>query len=694
MLIKNRVVDVKLEKKIRFFVIVTVLIPMLLLLWISMYLTGKNIEKIEQNYLSVSMNYARQLLMSRKHSLQHAGRVLISSDKFRQAIAQQDYADIENLLEQFNQGFSYLDLSMVVDLRNGTFIADKSEAVYKPEKLIGKYVSQTAQYKTAVFSEEVLSLDDLFVPDSNAYNRLLVEFQNDGGREDPYLRKALIGLNTIPVFADNGPQNVVAVLIMVDAINNDLELTKAFGEHMKEAFLAISIDGVRIASNITTEDKGDYIGSRIPISSEVTYSDGAQHFGKQYFKNANEYHIFIDEEINNQFGDAVAMMGLGIPERRFEKMIAAHYIYLFVAIVFFLISMALLGNCFAKRLLRPIVALNAKMTKYGKIAIENFVSPEAGADEIANLNATFMALVKQLGRKEAQRKEYLAKLLQANRQIRNYADELQKTNARLESTVNERTADLQLLVSELKAVDIAKSTFMANMSHELRTPLNVIMGSADILEEGIWGDLTAKQKKYVSSIKDSSSHLLQLINDVLDISKMATGKMLLNIEQFDVASIVKQAVNGLRAMADEKQLNMAVQIMPENFTVNADSNKLLEILYNLLSNAVKFTPERGSIEVTVKKLTNSFKVTIKDSGIGIAAEDQERVFLEFEQVENSYTKKYEGTGLGLPIVKKMVAMMGGQVYLRSMVGIGTEVTFVLPIDVQVFIDGKNVDKSE
>ena len=195
----------------------------------------------------------------------------------------------------------------------------------------------------------------------------------------------------------------------------------------------------------------------------------------------------------------------------------------------------------------------------------------------------------------------------------------------------------------------------------------------------------------MQSIRDSGSHLLQLINDVLDISKMATGKMLLNIESFTIAEVVQQAVNGIKTMTEKKQLQLTVQLQPENFVVKADMNKLLEILYNLLSNAAKFTPEHGSIEVSIKQLEDSFKVVVKDSGIGIAEKDQERVFVEFEQVENSYTKQYEGTGLGLPIVKKMVTMMGGHVYLRSMEGIGTEISFILPVDVQAYLDLQQKD---
>lgn len=676
----------KLEKKISYFIIITVLIPMSILLAISAYLTEKNIEKIEQNYLSVSMNYARNLLVSRKNSVQQAGRVLLSSDQFIKAMDNQDSEEVKELLRRFEEGFSFLDLSMVVDLRTGKYIANKSDAIYDKNSAIGRLVDRAVTYKRIAFSEEVLPISDMFAQGSLSYNRLLVKYQNQGNEPDPYLRKALTGVNVLPIFSNESYETVIGALVICDSLNNDIELTKTFNEHMKDAFLAVSIDGVRILSSITTDTKDNYIGSRIPISSEVTYSDGAQHFGKQFFKETGEYHVFVDEEINNQQGMPVAMMGLGIPEKRFHALLPDNYFYLFFSILVCLIIMMFIGNWFAKRLVQPIIALNYRMTKYGQVVLEHFTTPEASANEIANLNATFMALVKQLGRKEAERKEYLSQLLQSNDEVKKYAEELQQVNASLEKKVNERTADLQEMVKELKSADVAKSTFMANMSHELRTPLNVIMGSADVLQEGIWGDLSPKQQKYVQSIRDSGSHLLQLINDVLDISKMATGKMLLNIEQFTIAEVVQQAVEGIKTLTEKKQLQLTVQISPENFLVNADTNKILEILYNLLSNAAKFTPEHGSIDVSVKQMEDSFKVMVKDSGIGIAEKDQERVFIEFEQVENAYTKQYEGTGLGLPIVKKMVTMMGGQVYLRSMEGIGTEICFIMPVDVQKYLD--------
>ena len=234
-------------------------------------------------------------------------------------------------------------------------------------------------------------------------------------------------------------------------------------------------------------------------------------------------------------------------------------------------------------------------------------------------------------------------------------------------------------MNELKKVDVAKSQFMANISHELRTPLNAIIGSSEILKDDILGELNQKQKKYVANIFSSSTHLLQLINDILDISKIASGKTTLNYSEFYLKEIVLQTVENVKSYVTSKQLKVKLKFEPDDFMIEADAAKLKQILYNLLSNAVKFTGTGGQIEIYVYKREDVAEFIVRDNGIGIAEQDQKKVFVEFEQVDSSYTREYEGTGLGLPLVKKMVEMHGGSVYLKSALGEGTEVIFLIPL---------------
>lgn len=329
---------IKLEKKINLFVFFTVLVPMFILLGITTVLLKAHIEKNEQNYLSVSMNYARQLLFARRDSIQCAGSVLVSSDEFQKKLLRQDYAGIENMLQRFDGSFSYLDYVGMVDAHSGRFISSNPESKYESASALGKLVQQTLNFKVVTFAEEVLPLEDIFLPGGNSYKKLLVKLQNPGETGDQYMRKGLAGINLIPIFNSDNLEEVLGVLILADILNNDTEFTNSFSEQMKEAFLAVSIDGVRILSSITTEDVSDYVGSRVPIKSEVLKVEGTQHFGKQYFKATDEYHVFVDEEIHNLAGKNVAMIGLGIPEKRFYKILSSGYVYIFAAMVICLVT--------------------------------------------------------------------------------------------------------------------------------------------------------------------------------------------------------------------------------------------------------------------------------------------------------------------------------------------------------------------
>ncbi|MCD7874772.1 MAG: ATP-binding protein [Acidaminococcaceae bacterium] len=176
---------------------------------------------------------------------------------------------------------------------------------------------------------------------------------------------------------------------------------------------------------------------------------------------------------------------------------------------------------------------------------------------------------------------------------------------------------------------------------------------------------------------------MQLINDILDISKIASGKMTLNYSKFYLKEIVLQTVENVKSYVVDKQLKVNLTFEPDDFMIEADAAKLKQILYNLLSNAVKFTRQGGEIEIYVYRREDAAEFIVRDNGIGIAEQDQARVFVEFEQVDSSYTREYEGTGLGLPLVKKMVEMHGGYVYLKSALGQGTEVIFLIPLQPKI-----------
>lgn len=675
-----------IKKKIRFFVVLVVLVPILTLLAVSTYVYEQQIQQNEQNYLAVAMTFVREIAVERCEIIHKSAKVMGRGDPFREALLQRNTFVLNEMVRNYNEIMPFLDAVLVVDSKNQLLGKSRAESKYSSESIIGKAAFYAMQGRKIYFSEEVILLEDMFAKSTPAYEELLVKIQGAEAGEDAYLRKALVGVNVIPVFDDDlGEKTAIGAIIVLDALNNDKLLPEYFSARVKEAFLAISIDGIRISSNIVTDGKEDYVGSRSPLKSEITNVKNGQHFGRQYFSSSKENHVFLDEDVINSQGQVVATMGVGIPESRFSTIVSSQLKWIVATAVMALFLMLFLGNRFSDILSRPIMGVINSVRRYGKLELEDeeAFSHDKSEDEVLLLAHTFRELVDKLSKKEMERKEYLKELQISKEKANNLAEELKKNNDHLEFMVNERTEDLQMAIQELKKVDIAKSNFMANIGHELRTPLNIIIGSAELLQEGIWGELTPKQTRYVHNIDDSGRHLLQLINDVLDISKMATGKMLLNPESFFVREVVQQAVHGISAMASDKDIQIRVEILPEDFSVIADLHKFVEILYNILSNAVKFTREHGKVDVLVEKKDTTFEVTVRDTGIGIALEDQERVFLEFEQVDSSYARQYEGTGLGLPIVKKLVEFHGGSVRLRSQLGVGTELFFVMPLNVEL-----------
>jgi signal transduction histidine kinase len=231
---------------------------------------------------------------------------------------------------------------------------------------------------------------------------------------------------------------------------------------------------------------------------------------------------------------------------------------------------------------------------------------------------------------------------------------------------------------QLETANQHKSEFLANMSHELRTPLNAIIGFSEVLLERMFGELNAKQDDYLKDIHSSGRHLLSLINDILDLSKIEAGRMELEAAVFDVPSALHNAIMLVRERAQRHGIRLSLETDPDVAEIRADERKFKQILVNLLSNAVKFTPDGGSVVVRTRRVGTGIEVAVADTGIGIAPEDQERVFEEFRQAGGDYLTKQEGTGLGLALVRRFVELHGGSIVLRSEVGKGSTFTFTLP----------------
>jgi two-component system, NtrC family, sensor kinase len=244
-------------------------------------------------------------------------------------------------------------------------------------------------------------------------------------------------------------------------------------------------------------------------------------------------------------------------------------------------------------------------------------------------------------------------------------------NARLFREIEEKSR-------ELATASRHKSEFLANMSHELRTPLNAIIGFSEVLAERMFGEINDKQAEYLADILESGRHLLSLINDILDLSKIEAGRMELQATEFNLPDAIENTLTLVRERAHRHRIALGRMVDERLGTICADERKVKQVLLNLLSNALKFTPEGGRIDVAATVTDNAIEISVSDTGVGIAAEDQAAVFEEFRQV-GAASKKIEGTGLGLAISRKFIELHGGKIWVKSQVGAGSTFTFTLPL---------------
>jgi signal transduction histidine kinase len=359
-------------------------------------------------------------------------------------------------------------------------------------------------------------------------------------------------------------------------------------------------------------------------------------------------------------GIAEVVLGLGAVEHQIEEVQRTVLRITAVIVGLGILSVVLLSRIFIAPIER--IAATARRIAAGERGLRAEVHSR---DELGELASAFDAMTEQLANQE---------------------EELRRMNLVLEQKVRERTAELEQKQRELVAANVEleranrlKSEFLANMSHELRTPLNAVNGFSELLLEEIHGPLTPKQRRYVENILGSGRHLLQLINDILDLSKIEAGRMEVFPEEFSFRQVVDNATSVIQPLAQKKGLEVEVRVDPRLDRVRLDPGKTRQVLYNLLSNAVKFT-DRGKVTVTATPIDASWlELVVADTGIGIKPEDQARIFREFEQVDGSHSRRYEGTGLGLALTRKLVELQGGTIRVESEVGRGSRFIVQLPV---------------
>jgi signal transduction histidine kinase len=244
-------------------------------------------------------------------------------------------------------------------------------------------------------------------------------------------------------------------------------------------------------------------------------------------------------------------------------------------------------------------------------------------------------------------------------------------NARLFREIAQKSAELEIASQH-------KSQFLANMSHELRTPLNAILGYTELINDGIYGEVPEKISEVMERVQASGRHLLGLINDVLDLSKIEAGQLKLSVNEYSFNDIVQSVISGVESLAAEKKLKLTTDLAPDLPTGRGDERRVAQVLMNLVGNAIKFT-DKGEVAVSVTAPESIFLASVRDTGPGISAEQQQMIFEEFQQVDSSSTRKKGGTGLGLAIAKRIVELHGGRIWVESVPGKGATFSFSLPV---------------
>jgi signal transduction histidine kinase len=329
-----------------------------------------------------------------------------------------------------------------------------------------------------------------------------------------------------------------------------------------------------------------------------------------------------------------------------------------ILLVAFLVLAVATSVLLARRLVRPIESIQIAAAKIGSGELDQRIEVESN-DELG-------ALAEEFNRMAAQ---------------------LQESYSGLELKVEERTHELALALNaldvksrELEAASQHKSDFLANMSHELRTPLNAITGFSQVLREEIVGEINEKQTEYLEDILSSAKHLLSLINDVLDLSKVEAGQVELEIAPFSLRDSLERGVVMVRERATKDGVRVGLVTDPDVDVVDGDERRVRQVIFNLLSNAVKFTPAGGAVDVSAERVDGEVRVSVSDTGPGLAREDHERIFDEFQQTEAGIEQR-EGTGLGLALSKRLVELHGGRIWVDSELGSGSTFVFTLPVGV-------------
>lgn len=671
-----------LYRKMMIFTSIIIIVPMLIILLLSNTILNNQINQSAEGYLKEAFVIANNFLTSRQEEMGRLSAIITETTKFKKDLQEGDKDSLYSHFGNTQKYYSYIDFFILYD-ENKNLILDKPVINNANNEILEQLIDKSKNQQHVLTSIESFRLEDLFGQDTAEYNKFRVYISN----QQKYLDKCLVAVSVYPILNTNGKKNA-AYLVMGSVLNNNSYFPSRYSKSVPNSYLAISTEGIRVASNIASPESENYIGSPMPVSVNTLEGTNNVYFGRKNI--GGEIHIYLDKMITNVDGKDVGTIGVGIPEHKFalisdtQKSIVIFVPLLFLAIMLFLLRYV------AANITRPLI----KATKLANQISQGNTDVDIGVDESTRSKDESILLLRslkkmayKLKKNETEIMEYMDDLERGRKEQEYMSQQLQSLNENLEKKVQMRTQDLREAIDGLKKSDQYKSQFLSNMSHELRTPLSSIISCAEILKDEIFGELNEKQKKYSCNILESSAQLQQMINNILDNAKINAGKMTLDIGNYPLMEIIEESLSLIDSLAYKKNIEIKYETSDEDLVVRLDYRKTKQALCNILSNAIKFTQEGGTINVSESQFGNIVRIVISDNGIGIKKEDQERVFFEFEQEDNSYERQYEGTGLGLPLAKKFVEMQGGTIYLTSQSGKGTKVVITLPVNIDQENDG-------
>lgn len=592
------------------------------------------------------------------------------------------FSSREKIIHPLSLPSSEDDFCLAIDHHGKVIGSSLNRNTSSPSQLIQILAPAWRDGKTHA-SSELLRLDDysvLFPPELIQNAQLSLSKSSEISIKD---LPVMVQLATVPVFAQD--QTLLGCLVSGRIVNNDETMENSYSKLVPNSYFSIGVNGIRIASNIIKNPGTvSLLGEKMPLNMYQTTNKGERYIGKTQ-PEPGVVHLVVSDPIRNGNGEIIGSIGIGILSQSVTNLKRDTVLTLLFSIVFCLCIAISIAILLSKKISHPIIELSKlaeeiSQTEYiTELHLNQLAVPAMSQfTEINCLYHCFRNMTTTLFKKNNEANAYLEELNQGHEKLQALTSELQQANSLLEFRVKIRTDELQHTVEGLKTLNYLKTQFLANMSHELRTPLNSIIGFSEMLSDKLYGALNKTQEEYLQIILHSAHHLLDIINDILDLSSIEREKVTLNKQLVSLNELISAVIEMMSVQANKKGLTL--NYSAETLHLYVDILRIKQVLWNILSNSIKFTPSGGLIEVKAIQEGSQVVISVRDTGIGMSEEEQQHVFDEFYQGGDLYKRKFDGVGLGLPLSKKLVALHGGTIELKSKLGEGTTVTIRLSIE--------------